>query len=355
MGLMVAAGVATAVSVTTVLESVAVVGAVMSAVGAVTKNKTLSTIGLVLGVVGGVGALASSAIGGSAALFGSADAIGSDTATGVVSAAGSDAASGGVAGGTWDAAGAASDAASGAAGAAPDVVGGLASGLPEATAAATDPAGSLAGAINPATAVNPADALPGGTAASATPTDQWTLASESTNPADAVAPGTSGTPAAGAGTTSPPALPGQAGPGTTAAPAASDISSGVDGGTWDDTPATSSSSNPLSGLLSFANKNPVVALGAMQAGGSFLTGLTSTLTPAQVSALNAQAAANNAAAALSTQQTANLAMPKSVASSAPVTGAPQALVPGAAPSAPTTAQGFINQAPAPSQVTGKTA
>jgi hypothetical protein len=105
-------------------------------------------------------------------------------------------------------------------------------------------------------------------------------------------------------------------------------------------------------ILNFAKANPVVALGALQAGGSLLSGATSTLTPAQVAALTAQANANNAAAALTQQQTANLAAPKSVASSAPVTGAPQTLVPGASSSAPKTGQGFINQAPKAAAVTG---
>ncbi len=102
-------------------------------------------------------------------------------------------------------------------------------------------------------------------------------------------------------------------------------------------------------ILDFAKKNPVVALGALQAGGSLLSGATSTLTPAQVTALNAQAAANDAAAALTKQQTSNLAAPKAVASSAPVTGTPQPLVPQAARSA-----GLINSAPQ-TLVTGKAA
>ena len=104
----------------------------------------------------------------------------------------------------------------------------------------------------------------------------------------------------------------------------------------------------LKSLLAFVGKNPVVALGALQAGGSLLSGLTSTVTPAQVTALNAQAAANDAAAALQKQQTANLAMPKAVASSAPVTGTPATLVP------PNATPGFINQAQR-QQVTGAAA
>jgi hypothetical protein len=128
--------------------------------------------------------------------------------------------------------------------------------------------------------------------------------------------------------------------------------SGLPGPDGAGAPAAATDNTSLVGsLLDFAKKNPVVALGALQAGGSLLSGLTSTLTPAQVTALNAQGAANNAAAALTQQQTANLNMPKSVASSAPVTGAPQTLVPGASSSAPAAGQGLINQAKAPA-VTG---
>ncbi|HTK34457.1 MAG TPA: hypothetical protein VL358_04115 [Caulobacteraceae bacterium] len=65
---------------------------------------------------------------------------------------------------------------------------------------------------------------------------------------------------------------------------------------------------------------------------------------------DAQAAANQAAASLSSQQQANLAMPKAVASSAPVTGAPQTLVPPVQPQ-----PGFINQAPAAAPIAGKVA
>jgi hypothetical protein len=96
--------------------------------------------------------------------------------------------------------------------------------------------------------------------------------------------------------------------------------------------------------MNFVEKHPTLAFGALQAGGSLLSGATSTLTPAQVSALQAQAAANNAAASLTKQQVANITAPKAVASSAPVTGTP-ALVPGQ--------QGLINSASQP--VTGRAA
>jgi hypothetical protein len=360
---MVAVGVATAISVTTVLETVAVVGAVMSVVGTITKNKTLSTVGMVLGAVGGIGALASSAIGGAAVLSDTAASGASDTLA--VSDAGSAAASGGVESGTWDvAASAGGDAASSAA--APDVVGSLSNGLGSVTGTSADPGAALAGTPG---------AAPAGTEMAAQDTanlnDQLSLASTSTTPttnvADAVAPGTTG-----AGSASPPVLPGQSGPGTgdllnadttpgtplpPQAPAnlgATDpttgqvITKGLDAsGNEISLPDSSSGvSGMLDKLVAYAGKNPVVAFGALQAGGSLLSGLTSTLTPAQVTALNAQAAANNAAAALTSQQTTNLAMPKAVASSAPVTGAPATLVP------PTATPGFINQAPKQAPITG---
>ena len=71
-----------------------------------------------------------------------------------------------------------------------------------------------------------------------------------------------------------------------------------------------------------------------------------------ISGLNAQAAANQAAANFQTQQLSNMQAPKAVAASAPVTGTPQTLVP-----AQQQQPGFINQAPttAAGGVTGKVA
>jgi hypothetical protein len=149
-------------------------------------------------------------------------------------------------------------------------------------------------------------------------------------------------------------VPPPAAPGTSAATASpSSFTQDEAGNITASGEASSSGSTNLgfgASLLDFAKKNPVVALGALQAGGSLLSGAFSTLTPAQVAALNAQANSNDAAAALTKQQTANLAAPKAVASSAPVTGAPQTLVP--PPTAPPPTQtasaapaGFINQPP----------
>jgi hypothetical protein len=205
----------------------------------------------------------------------------------------------------------------------------------------TDPAAALASTKPIATA----DATTGGTTGSG-------LINSSANPADAVAPGTTGT------STSTSTVPGLSGPGTTAANPTPVGGSGLSaqanpelntaGGA---TESSDTSSSILSKLVDYAGAHPVVALGAIQAGGSFLTGAFSSLTPAQTAQANAQAAANDAAAALTKQQTANLAMPKSVASSAPVTGAPRPLV----PQQPPGQTGLINRAPAQPQVTGKAA
>lgn len=336
MGAMVAIGVATAISVTTVLESVAVVGAVLSVVGTVTKNKTLSMIGMGLGLVGGVGALASGALGGSAALFGEASSAGGEAAAGAAGDAAAATAADGAAAGTFG----------------PGFGDGIIS------AAAPDAIGALSGAPAIDAAVDPGVALSGASDASAGASDTFSLASQSTNAADAVAPGTTGAADAGAGagaadTTAadliqPPAAPpnnlGAVNPAT-----GETITSAVDStGKVVSLPGDSSGVfGQLGKIVDYAGAHPVVALGALQAGGSLLSGMTSTLTPAQVDALNAQAAANNAATALSNQQRTNLSMPKSVASSAPVTGTPSPLVPGQA--------GFINSAPRAVQVPGAAA
>src|SRR5258708_28473075 len=97
-------------------------------------------------------------------------------------------------------------------------------------------------------------------------------------------------------------------------------------------------------IRALAKDHPLLAYGVLQAGGSLLSGAFSTLTPAQVTALQGQAAANDAAAALTNQQRTNLAAPKAVASSSPVTGTPAQLVP--------TPAGFLNQAPRQPAVTG---
>lgn len=320
MGLVAAAGTAIAsITVAGALETVAAVGAVLSVVGTVTKSPVLSKVGMGLGIVGGVGALATSAMGiGSAALFGSdaigdagaaAGAVGADTVVAGTNSVGADLANSDIVDTMTGVSSSAGDTvASGVAGSDLTDATGLGSGLQDVTAAAGNPASAVppptGAGTGAATAVNPLD--PGDQAYGGSTQSPTTVAAASTAPP---------TPTGTANVPQP-------------TPSAANV------------PQPAPDSSTLDKLVAYANKNPIVAYGALQAGGTLLSGLTSTLTPAQVSALNAQAAQNNAAAALTTQQTANLAMPKAVASSAPVTGTPAALVPQAAQQA-----GLINQAP----------
>lgn len=326
MGLAAAVGIAeVAFSATAILQSVAIVGAVVSVVGTVTKNPVLSKIGMGLGLVGGLGALATSALGLSTdALFGASSAAGE--AAGGAAGAAEGAVSSAVAGeGGWSVA-------------APDVI----SSLDATTAAAAAPTEAFA--------ANPLDTL--GAAPGETPTglintsttaaeDAGTTAAAAPTAEDAAATLKEGIPRAPLDLGSTSTVTGQ--PITSAVDPITGLTTGIPGG-------ADSSGGLMSTLMSYVDKHPTIAFGALQGASSLLSGWTSTLTPAQVAALNAQAASNQAAANLTTQQTANLAMPKAVASSAPVTGAPQPLVP-----ALQQQPGFINQAPSPSMVTGRAA
>jgi hypothetical protein len=338
MGLVVAVGLAEAISVVTVLESVAAVGAVLSVVGMVTKNKTLSMIGAGLGVVGGVGALAAGALGATSVLATGADAATTAGDATAATAAGDSAFTTGTAAG---------DAALNAGGAGTAALGGGAAG----SALTTETAGLGAADAVPDTLGALAGVPSAGTVPGTAPTALSGASDTVTNAADAVAPGTSGGAISAAPTVTPPEPdlinPPPAPPanlGATDPTTGQTITSGVDASGKVISLPDSGLSGTLGKLVDYAGAHPVVALGALQAGGSLLSGAFSTLTPAQVTALNAQAAANDAASALTRQQTANLAMPRSVASSSPVTGTPQQLVPPPA--------GFINQAPKQPAVTG---
>jgi hypothetical protein len=131
------------------------------------------------------------------------------------------------------------------------------------------------------------------------------------------------------------------GPGTTAAQSINpwdQIGLGKLGPSWDTaagTAGTSGIGDALGKVVDYAGNHPVVALGALQAAGSFLAGAGNQLTPAQANAYNAQANQNNAQAAqeqaqtaLIKQQTANLSQPRPTASSLPpITGTPQPIIP----------------------------
>jgi hypothetical protein len=78
------------------------------------------------------------------------------------------------------------------------------------------------------------------------------------------------------------------------------------------------------------DKTGLIGSSLIKAGGSFVEGLFNPVTPAQVAALDAQAAQNRAATTLSLTQQANMKAPIPVASRKPVsaagiTGAPASL------------------------------
>lgn len=279
------------------LEVVAAVGATLGAIGVVTRDKTLSTVGLGLGLVGGIGALATSAglfgaEAASASIFGPTAAPATSGFT--AGAAGSDITSAAV-----DTASAASS------GTAPAEAAAL---VPPAEAGSS---GSLMSGITPpATAELPIPPIP----------------------PDVIPP--VATPAASTGSVATPASGNSiqsdatwsSGWPTAAGPAgASGESSGFMG--------------VLEKIAGLSKSYPALALGTIQAGGSFLSGLTSTLTPAQVNELNARTGLERATAGLSLQQQANLAMPKAVASNTPVTGAPIPII------NPAVSPGLINRVP----------
>jgi hypothetical protein len=322
---------------------------VVGVVGQVTHNKALSMAGLVIGGIGGLGALASGAglLGDGSGIFGAApttaagaDAASAGTLDSVVNATAgtwnstSGVTSGGVGGavdsGTWDAG---ASAGAGTAGGVDTVDQATGDVITAPAAAGGGPAAASTDTVNPAIFATKAEAV---------------------NPAD-----TSSLPAAGdvrpaweAAATPPPSVPGPqpgaggpgavpAGTSTPAPPSLGEVSkTGNTGLAAPGSGSDGASSGWGTGLLDFANKNPVVALGVLQSAGSALSGAFSTLTPAQVNAYNAQAAANDAAAALTKQQTANLNMPKSVAQSAPVTGSAQLVPIAAQPPPPAAKPGF---------------
>jgi len=80
---------------------------------------------------------------------------------------------------------------------------------------------------------------------------------------------------------------------------------------------------PSTGLMAWAKNNPLLAYGLIQAGGSFISGLTNPLSPAQIDALNAQADVNRATAGLIQRETANQSQPIPTVTPPPVTGRPE--------------------------------
>lgn len=330
---------AVGLTVVTALEVTAAVGATLAAVGAVTRDKTLTLAGSVIGAIGGIGGLAAGAglLGADAAsnapLFGpapsaaTADAASADT-IGSVTGAAEDLPTPPIPPDVVPPAAADQVAASAA--------------VPEGTALAPQDAATVTGNVQ---------------AAQASGTNEVGLSTQTSGNVQELT-GLGNTVPSTASTANPslnPELGGATGfsPGgaSESIPPSQGFINDLTGNTITGDPAsnalgikTPADPSTFGKLAAFADAHPTVAFGALQAGSSLLQGLTSTLTPAQVSALQAQAAANDAAAALTNQQRANLAQPKAVATSTPVTGTPAQLV-------PTQPAGFINQ-PKLAPVTG---
>lgn len=321
----------------TTLTAVATVGATLGAIGAVTHDKTLGTIGMVMGAVGGVGALAANAglfgeEATTASLFGSdpvpVDVTAPDIAADV--AGNNDLSSlATLPGLPTDATTAAADAV--------DATGNFAaspvSALDTATQAASGDVQSLINGssaspqIKSVVGQNVDDATNqlvkstgGGTLPSGSPTDKASI--------DAAGSGTS--PSAASATT--PAAPMTVGP-MPDVKIPGQTYQGADGVTYvsDGTKWTAQT-----GFFGSLMKSPMAQYGVIQAAGSFLSGAFDPLKPAQVEALNAQAAANKASAAFTAQQTSNMQGALPVATRTAVTGKP----------APLSGAGLINNAPA---------
>lgn len=337
-----------AMTLGTAFEVVGAVGATVGAVGAITKNKGLMFAGMALGAAGGIGAIADGA-----GVFGSSVAA---SATGTGMGAGEMAGQvGGTAENVATGSGIASTEAAGAGGLINGGVTSLATGPTEMQGqvqganlgvppSGVSESGFQAASGQPATNVldsvaqgsNPTlspDSVPqsqpnnplmdqtaynggmGDDPSINAPGDPARTAGHGVVPPTAAA-----TPPAG-GTTPPapntgaaPPVPGQqqavvgdqSGLQPTAGPYKATVdASGV--GTVKGTPPTTDlNGNWWSGILDFVKKNPGLALGGLSAAGSFLAGATSPLTPAQVSALNAQATKSAADTRLADTQTALL-------------------------------------------------
>jgi hypothetical protein len=252
---------ATAGTLTT-LAAITAIGATVGAVGAVTHNKTLSLIGAGIGIVGAIGTLASGAgiFDNVSSLFNASPAAGAG-ASGLADT-----------GSLWT-------------GTVADLPGAAASGAAESLADTgtlwTGTTAELPGAINATAALAPAEG----------------------NAAALLSGGQGGAPLSGAlseGASAAGAVPNIAAEANAAVPAGASaynteyIEKGLS--------AMSSSATPPSGLMAWANKNPLLAFGAIQAGGSFISGLTNPMTPAQIDALNSQAEVNRQTAELLKRQ-----------------------------------------------------
>lgn len=308
----------------TTLTAVATIGAVTSAIGAVTGSKALQTAGLVMGAVGGIGALAANAgLFGEGAttesLFGSAD---SATVTapditpdiGTVDATTPDISASLVGDKGGDFVNAINSNTSPATAASQTAQAAAAAPPPAAAASVTGPGGGALTAGKDASVFNDGQAeVPSGQTGLINTGAANPVTSTGTLPPSQV-----GVPQ-GAGAV--PTAPGVTTP-TAAAPSAPGVSApsitpnvgAISANTPNIPPEEPSTWH---NILDFANKNPIVAYSAINAAGALISGMFNPVTPAQVNALNAQAAANNATAAQTTQQTANMKQGVPVATRTP--------------------------------------
>lgn len=321
-----------------VFATIAAVGATIGAVGAVTNNKALMIAGGVIGAIGGIGALAQSAgiLGSDVGLFGGSfgDGFGSGGSVFGGEAFGPPAnLSPQAAVDSWNGVG-------------PEPFGppepygppGLGgggqivdqTGAMQPLEASTSPALASANApdVTPAGAVDGGVPPPQGDAGQFNAPYDATRASLQPGNPDAT---TNAILNRGTGA-EPFGPPASAAPNAPAVPAAGDVT-GTPASL--DIPAPSTINQKAGGvdpsawtsIKEFLKNNDRLAAGVIQAGGSFISGATNGLTPAQIAALNAQAEVNQAAANLSRTQQANMAQPLPVASRAPpVTGAPIGLI-----------------------------
>lgn len=291
------------------LAITAAVGATLGAVGAITKDKGLMTAGLVIGGIGAVGAIASSfgAFSSTSSLFGTSTDVASDVAfaqSGQAAAAADDAMLGyyGV---------------ESAVNITPSVLGTSAENAASAgdfvqsfsqVAPITPVTTNALSDVVPAAAPNVADqtaAVVGGPSSVQPGVVQPNIPTNPTPVSAPVAPAVTGAPAA-AGTTTD----------QTAA-----------AGNFEASLSKMNKPGMLAGIMDFTKNNPMASYGLIQAAGSFISGATNPLTPAQIDSMNAQAAANRANTVVTNQIAANMAGGVPVArvrpvNSAPVTGMP---------------------------------
>ena len=308
------------VSLATIATVVGAVGATLSAIGTVTGDKTLTEVGTGLGIVGGLTSFANSAglFGNTSDLFGDSTAAANTAATGTAATAAGTATSGTGSGDIVNSLGNVNS---------PDPNANLlqAVGTTEGQAGDVLP-NPVTGALAANTAAAPAASAPAtiGNAATGAGTPALAAGNESLG---AVPPNpvqlASGAQGAGATT---PGLPGVPAP-----PESPVIAAALDKLTPVTAPAAPS---VLGNLVNFAKTSGggLTALGALQVGGSFLSGATNALTPAQVNEANAQAAANQAQTLFTSMQISNMKQPLPTATISPTA----ALTPG----------GLINSSPA---------